>query len=669
MSASRSRIAPRGRAMAFIAGLGVLLSVALAAPATAASGAADAAASVSAPARALALSGSSFNAGYIIDDANFYQRKAMTQTQIQEFLKSKVTCSNSNCLASLKAKTEKRDNDRNICLGYTPDADARESAAAIIYKVQQSCGISARVLLVTLQKEQGLITKAAPTTGELNAAMGYRCPDTAPCANQAAGFFRQIYGAAWQFRRYSFPDKWGNYQIGSNSIAYSTSSSCGRKTVNIRNNATAALYNYTPYTPNAAALSNLRGTAPCGSYGNRNFWVFYNDWFGSPLAGAGEGAITAVYEDAGGASGALGALTSTAVCGPKATTCKKTYENGMIVWTASHGAYTITGDVLPLYLAKSSMMGTPTTEPVPVDAGADGAGFRQGFTSALVSSSPAGTFLLTGLNRSKVSKLGGLTEGIGWPTGEKTCKLAKKACVQPFQHGALVSASTSAAVFVVMQPSIFEYWEAAGGAAGALGVARADASTVSAPTGDGTTQTFVGGYIASSDNGTYVVKGALRTAYSKRQTVRGVLGWPTSDRTCGFPGGVCSQTFEGGTLYASSKAAGMITNADIAEYYDAKGGPSGALGIPAYGMVARNGKNGPGVTQTFSKAMILSSESGTFAMIGKMRTAHSKQGGVNGKLGWPVADQVCGLPNKGCSQEFQHGTITHDSKGVRVQLH
>ena len=42
----------------------------------------------------------------------------------------------------------------------------------------------------------------------------------------------------------------------------------------IENRATAALYYYTPFTPNAAALANLGGTGDaCLSYGNRNFWL------------------------------------------------------------------------------------------------------------------------------------------------------------------------------------------------------------------------------------------------------------------------------------------------------------------------------------------------------------------------------------------------------------
>ena len=55
----------------------------------------------------------------------------------------------------------------------------------------------------------------------------------------------------------------------------------------LANAATAALYYYTPYQPNAAALANLYGTGDsCSAYGNRNFWRLYRDWFGDPRMGS-----------------------------------------------------------------------------------------------------------------------------------------------------------------------------------------------------------------------------------------------------------------------------------------------------------------------------------------------------------------------------------------------
>lgn len=234
---------------------------------------------------AYALSGSQFQAGNIISDDAFYDSNAMSEGEIQSFLDAKIgTCSNSNCLNIVRTDTFDRAADRTVCSAYA--GAAGERASTIIFKVQQACGISAKVLLVTLQKEQGLVTSKSPSASKLSRAMGYGCPDTTAgvCDAKYYGLYNQLYSAAWQLKRYSTPTPWGSYQPGTRQIQFNPNGGCGTKTVSISNNATAALYNYTPYTPNAAALANLYGTGDsCSSYGNRNFWVFYNDWFGDPL--------------------------------------------------------------------------------------------------------------------------------------------------------------------------------------------------------------------------------------------------------------------------------------------------------------------------------------------------------------------------------------------------
>lgn len=237
------------------------------------------------PSSAQAFTGSDFNAGYIISDQQFYNANAMSEAEIQAFLTSMVAtnggCANSNCLANYRQNTWTRPADRTVCAQYT--GGSAESAARIIFKVQQACGISARVLLVTLQKEQSLVSATAPSDWRLSIAMGYGCPDTAPCDAEFYGFYNQVYKAAWQFKRYSTPDPWGYYQPGSRYIQYNPNPDCGGTWVNIQNAATAALYNYTPYQPNAQSLANLWGDGgPCGAHGNRNFWSFYYSWFGNP---------------------------------------------------------------------------------------------------------------------------------------------------------------------------------------------------------------------------------------------------------------------------------------------------------------------------------------------------------------------------------------------------
>jgi len=250
--------------------------------------------------RADALTGSQFDPGNIISDQYFYDSNAMSEAGIQSFLSSTVgNCGNSNCLAVLRLATPSKAEKRTganalVCSAY--NGSGNESAAAIIFKVQQACGISAKVILVTLQKEQGLITKSAPSAGVLERAMGYGCPDNTggTCASEYYGFFNQVYWAAWQLKRYGTNVPFGTYQPGVRSIQYNPNAGCGTASVNIKNNATAALYNYTPYVPNAAALANLSGTGDgCSSYGNRNFWVYYSNWFGSPTLppGTPEGSV------------------------------------------------------------------------------------------------------------------------------------------------------------------------------------------------------------------------------------------------------------------------------------------------------------------------------------------------------------------------------------------
>lgn len=235
---------------------------------------------------AVAANSAEFDPGNIISDANFYDRNAMTESGVQSFLNQTRTLScrtGYTCLNQYRETTTTISAD-SYCSGYT--GDALESAARIITKVAQSCGISPRVLLVTLQKESSLVTATSPSTGLYAQAMGYACPDTAPCSSVFAGFFRQMFYAARQFNIYRILPTSFNYRAGTlNSIQFHPNTGCGSSSVYIQNQATAALYIYTPYQPNPMALANLYGTGDsCSSYGNRNFWRIYTDWFGSPTS-------------------------------------------------------------------------------------------------------------------------------------------------------------------------------------------------------------------------------------------------------------------------------------------------------------------------------------------------------------------------------------------------
>jgi hypothetical protein len=236
---------------------------------------------VAEPANAAAAA--DWNPGYIVSDANFYDGTALSAAGVQSFLQS----SNSGCSAG------------HVCiLNYTQDTPSMpgtaycgaiagsggESAASIIARIGAACNISQKTLLVLLQKEQGLVTSRAPSASAWAHATGFNCPDTAPCNPAYAGFFYQVYYAARQLQLYrAFPGSFNYKARAVNSILYHPNRGCGSSSVYIANDATAALYIYTPYQPNAAALANMYGTGDgCSSYGNRNFWRLWTDWFGSP---------------------------------------------------------------------------------------------------------------------------------------------------------------------------------------------------------------------------------------------------------------------------------------------------------------------------------------------------------------------------------------------------
>jgi hypothetical protein len=229
---------------------------------------------------------SRFRPGNIVSDAVFFDRNTMTEAQIQAFLEQKVPRCESGytCLKDWYDASRTTSADA-MCGAYS--GGTRERASRIIYKVAQACGINPQVILVTLQKEQGLVTHVWPSEWRYTAAMGQGCPDTAACDSRYYGFFNQVYGAAWQLKRYANPPGTSQYFTwyapGKTwNILYNPNRNCGSSAVYVENQATSNLYYYTPYQPNAASLRAGYGQGDgCSSYGNRNFFQYFTDWFGS----------------------------------------------------------------------------------------------------------------------------------------------------------------------------------------------------------------------------------------------------------------------------------------------------------------------------------------------------------------------------------------------------
>ena len=269
-----------------------------------------------------AVKATDFNAGRIIDDAVFYNPNTMTVAEIQAHLdRYSANCDmwgeqpigygrkingvavNPNISRREYARMMREAGRADyhdapyVCISkyyenptthktnFETNAVAEEgmiSAAQIIYNAAHQYNINPQVLLVMLKKESYVWGDTWPLKNEYNTVMGYACPDNAPCDSAYFGFYNQVMKAAWQLNYYKeHIYSYGYYPYMTNNIYYSPNYSCGTKAVYLENIATTSLYIYTPYTPNDAALANYPGEAYCGSYGNRNFFMYFSEWFGS----------------------------------------------------------------------------------------------------------------------------------------------------------------------------------------------------------------------------------------------------------------------------------------------------------------------------------------------------------------------------------------------------
>lgn len=289
------------------------------------------------PSATYAVTAADWKAGNIIDDALFIDAGSMSVTQIQAFLNNKVgtgtngvpgQCDTNGLRTSEWGGGTRAQYAANASLhpimgafyppftclkdfyevpkttpgpdvpannyGGKPIPTGAKSAAQLIWDAAQRYSISPKVLLVKLGTESAgpLTSDDWPTLGQYTYAMGAHCPDSGPggsanCDTNYSGFSIQISEAAKMLRGYldNMDQPWWTYKkpYQTNSIYWNVvPSGCGASDVFIETRATAALYTYTPYQPNQAALNNMYGEGDgCSAYGNRNFWRTYNDWFGS----------------------------------------------------------------------------------------------------------------------------------------------------------------------------------------------------------------------------------------------------------------------------------------------------------------------------------------------------------------------------------------------------
>jgi len=214
----------------------------------------------------------------LIPDGDYIAKDSMSIADIQSFLASK-----GSYLASAPPSVLGDGNQGRSAAQIIWDAahgyrEASGTLNGIVINTTTGT-ISPKVILVTLQKEQSLITNASPTQRALDCAMGYEggngCQWMFDNRPQYKGFTNQVEWASWQLRyNYEIAGKdvnwWNQYYPWSYPYYYyqgntlSFADNTGVYSVTFTNKATAALFRYTPYVFN----------------GNYNFWKNLVDWFG-----------------------------------------------------------------------------------------------------------------------------------------------------------------------------------------------------------------------------------------------------------------------------------------------------------------------------------------------------------------------------------------------------
>lgn len=654
---------------------------------------------------ASALSGSSFDAGRIIDDVVFYNNGSMSSSQIQSFLNSKVPACDTNgtqsaadwgypsithaqlaqykregshgfskdtgfhappytCLKDYSQDTPQMEAASGLCSGLSAKSD--RTSAQIIKDVANACGINPQVLLVLLNKEQSLVTDTWPLQRQYNNATGFACPDTAPCDPAYKGFFYQVFNAARQFKVYqAYPDNY-NYIAGrtnkiywqtnlgnwkNNSGNYNSSyGSCGYSNVYIENQATAGLYIYTPYRPNQKALANLYGTGDsCSAYGNRNFWRMFTDWFGSTKSG-GEGAIYNRYMTLGGETGKLGAPTKDVRCGLVNGGCYQNFENGAILWTKSTGAWESTGSIRSYWITtgwEGGSLGYPTGPEESVPTG----GYQQSYERGIIIGKySSGYWMSRGSIRDRWLKTGGTSGSLGYPTGPETA-LPTGGWRQTFENGVILGQYATG--YWDSSSDILAYYLSLGGPASKMGypVKEMRCGLVE----DGCYQNFQHGAILWTEaTGAWESTGSIRARWTQTGWEGGSLGYPTGPETA-IPTGGWKQTFQHGTIQGKPATGYWDSSSAILSYYQSLGGPSSKLGYPTKEM--RCGLVNNGCYQNFQHGAILwTAATGAWESTGTIRARWITTGWEGGSLGYPTGPEVKDETGT-WSQTFEKGTI------------
>lgn len=198
-----------------------------------------------------------FNPNNILTNSQMINCESMTLEDIQNFLEEKgsylANYRTINTHGSVKKASEiiyDASVNNYDCEGVNLSEDPSENEKEV--KCKKITTVNPKFLLVLLQKEQSLIEDSNPKQSQLDWATGYGCPDGSSCNPYWKGFGKQINSAALQFKWYLKNNHQYSYEKNE-TYEFSNPYSTIKEEITLvtpQNDATAALYNYTPHVYN-----------------------------------------------------------------------------------------------------------------------------------------------------------------------------------------------------------------------------------------------------------------------------------------------------------------------------------------------------------------------------------------------------------------------------------
>ena len=549
-----------------------------------------------------------FDPGNIMSDFVMGNKNTMTEAQINDFLHSKNPCNKAydDEVKYWQGQGYIYGISGNRVLCMADDKFDGESAAHIIWQAAQDYSINPQVLIVLLEKEQSLVTDPWPNHRQYASATGFGCPDTGGCDPRGAGFKNQVRKAAALFREV-LDGGWSNYPAYTTQfVYYNPNTGCGGTNIYIQNRATSALYRYTPYQPNAAALAAGTGTGDsCSSYGNRNFYNLFTNWFGDTRSYNVHGGILEGYNEAGGYQ-ALGSPTMNEDCSLKDGWCYQIFEKGTIYWSEKTGSHNIHGGIRDKWASLGyewGWLGFPTSNEI---GGLKGGGVYQSFENGVMYYTDAtGANTNRGAIRDEYAKYGYENGLFGYPIGDEVCGLKDNGCYQSFQGGRLYWTSKLGSMNIY--GGIGDKWSATGYENGTLGYPIGDEVC----TGAGCSRRFENGaiYWNNTTGAAYYTSSKMAEEYTRNGTVTGYFGYPTMDEKCGLVHGGCYQMLQNGNSVAYySKTTGFhIVHGGVKDIFSVNG-YEWSLGLPISDEI----RTSNGVKQEFERATIYWSDTSYF---------------------------------------------------------